>query len=389
MLAGSVDGSLLERELERAREQTERLLAPLSEEQLVVQVSPLMSPAVWDYAHIGHFEELWLLRNLAGREPMRAEHDDVYDAFAHERSERGELPFLPPPAARAYVAAVREQALAAIAERDWVSGDPLLARGFIVGMVLQHELQHEETMTQTLQLGALPGPAPGRPREVTIDGEVVVEAGSFMLGADESEPWAYDNEHPAHEVSLPAYFIDRAPVSNRDYQRFIAEGGYDDAALWSDEGWAWRKQEDAEAPLYWELAGGGWQRRRFDVLEAVPPNEPVQHVSWYEADAYARWAGKRLPSEPEWEKAARAKPRELELLQGAVWQWTSSHFDAYPGFEAFPYPEYSEVFFGTDYRVLRGGAWITDPVVARTSFRNWDYPQRRQIFAGFRCARDA
>jgi iron(II)-dependent oxidoreductase len=365
------------------------MLASLSAEQLVVQVSQLMSPLVWDYAHIGHFEELWLLRTVGGRPPLRSEHDDVYNAFAHERAERGELRILPPAAASAYLTAVRDAALALIRELDWGSDDPLLRRGFVVGLVLQHELQHQETMTQTLQLGGLPGPAPARPPEVTASGELRIEAGPFMLGADPFEAWAYDNEHPAHQVSLPEFLIDRALVTNADYATFIGEGGYAERALWEDEGWTWRQGEDAEAPLFWQRDGKRWLRRRFDVLEPVPPAEPVQHVSWWEADAYARWAGKRLPSEPEWEKAAGAHGSELEHLRGAVWQWTSSPFGGYPGFRAFPYPEYSQVFFGDDYRVLRGGGWVTDDAVARASFRNWDYPQRRQIFSGIRCARDA
>ena len=389
MLAEGVDASVLTAELERARARTEELLAPLSPEQLSRQVSRLMSPLVWDYAHIGHFEELWLLRNLGGREPMRAEHDDVYDAFAHERSERGELPILPPAAARAYVTAVREAVLEVLGGFDWNTSDPLHAGGFVVGMVLQHELQHQETMTQTLQLGAMPGPPPARPPQVTLEGELVVEAGAFTLGAGATEPWAYDNERPAHERSLPAFRIDRGLVTNRDYLAFVGDGGYADEALWSGEGWAWREAEQAEAPLFWERDGGRWRWQRFDRLEPIPPDEPVQHVSRFEADAYARWAGKRLPTEPEWEKAARTRTGELEHLQGAVWQWTGSHFTAYPGFEAFPYPEYSEVFFGEEHRVLRGGSWVTDPVVARATFRNWDYPQRRQIYSGIRLARDA
>jgi iron(II)-dependent oxidoreductase len=389
MLAESVDASILAAELERARARTEEVLAALSPEQLSRQVSPLMSPLVWDYAHIGHFEELWLVRNVGGGAPMREEHDDVYDAFAHERSERGELPILPPPAARAYVAAVRESVLELLDRFAWDADDPLHAGGFVVGMVLQHELQHQETMTQTLQLGGMPGPAPGGPPEVTTGGEVAVEAGPFTLGAGPAEPWAYDNERPEHEHSLPAFRIDRGLVTNRDYLTFVRRGGYADEQAWSPEGWAWREAEQAEAPLFWERDGKGWMRRRFDHLEPVPPDEPVQHVSCFEADAYARWSGKRLPTEPEWEKAARTRADELEHLQGAVWQWTSSHFTAYPGFRAFPYPEYSEVFFGDEYRVLRGGAWITDPVVARATFRNWDYPQRRQIFSGIRLASDA
>jgi gamma-glutamyl hercynylcysteine S-oxide synthase len=371
--------------LEQARDCTLRLLAPFSDEQLSLQVSPLQSPLVWDFAHIGHFEELWLLRNVGGEPPLYRDHDDVYDAFAHVRSERGELPFLAPAAARAFVADVRERVLSLLGGLD-LHGDPLLEQGFVFGLVVQHELQHGETMAQTMQLGALPAPLDRLP-PVQAAGELAVEGGSVALGAGSGEPWAYDNERPAHEVELAPYRIDRGLVTNREYASFVEERGYEDRSLWSEDGWAWRREEDAAAPLYWESAGETWLRRRFDVVEPVPGEEPVQHVSFWEAEAFARWAGKRLPSEAEWEAAARTG--ELEHATGAVWQWTTSPFAGYPGFRAFPYPEYSEVFFGDDFRMLRGGALVTDPLVARVSFRNWDYPQRRQIFSGLRCACDA
>jgi len=388
-MRAAIDQELIASELIRARAKTTELVDRLSEDQLLAQLSPLMSPLVWDFAHIGYFEELWLLRELGSEPPARAEHDDVYDAFAHERSERGELPILPPSAAREYVADVRGRVLALLPSVDLDRADPPLENGFLFGMIVQHELQHIETMTQTLQLGSLPGPEPSGPPPATRSGDVLVEAGRVSLGADEDAVWAYDNERPRHEATLPAFRIDRAPVSNAGWLEFMAGGGYRDQALWSDEGWEWRTAEQAEAPLYWERDDDGWVLRRFDRVEPVPTAEPVQHVSWYEAETYARWAGKRLPSEAEWEKAARVAGDELEHLHGAVWQWTSSHFEGYPGFSAFPYPEYSEAFFGPEHRVLRGGSWVTDEVVSRTSFRNWDYPQRRQIFGGVRCADDA
>ena len=321
----------LEAVLEHARTRTEALLQPLDDEQLTRQVSPLQSPLVWDLAHIGYFEELWLLHNGNGG----GELDDLYDSFAHERAERGTLPILSPHDARAYVTEVREKVLERLPE--------LAPDDFLVGMVAQHELQHVETMTQTLAFAGLAG-TDGLP-EVEANGDVLVPCGPFTLGSD--EPWAYDNERPAHVVDLPPFRIDRALVTNAEYARFAS-------------------------PL---------SRGRDD--------EPVQHVSFYEAEAYARWAGKRLPTEAEWEKAVKTVGGVLEHAQGAVWQWTSSFFEGYPGFRAFPYAEYSEVFFGDEYRVLRGGSWVTDPLVARTTFRNWDLPQRRQIFSGIRCASDA
>jgi iron(II)-dependent oxidoreductase len=205
------------------------------------------------------------------------------------------------------------------------------------------------------------------------------------MGTD-TEPFAYDNERPVHVVEVGPFRIDTFPVTNRQYLAFIEAGGYAEPRFWSEEGWAHRCGEELVAPRFWAPAGGGsWTVLRYGTGIDLPLDEPVQHVCWYEADAYARFAGKRLPTEAEWEKAAH---HGVERLFGDVWQWTSSDFSAYPGFGRFPYKEYSEVFFGSDYKVLRGGSWATSPQVARTTFRNRDYPIRRQIFAGFRCARD-
>ncbi len=244
-----------------------------------------------------------------------------------------------------------------------------------------------------------------------------------------TEPWALDNERPAHVVDVPAFLIDAAPVTNGQYAEFIADGGYDDPRWWSPAGWEHRVSAGLVAPMHWVRDGDGWAYTRFGRTEPVRPDEPVVHVCFYEAQAYAAWAGKRLPTEAEWEKAARfdpatgrsrrypwgdedpteahanlgqrhlspapigaypagASPLGVHQLIGDVWEWVDTDFRGYPGFVAFPYREYSEVFFGSSYKVLRGGSFGTDPVACRGTFRNWDFPIRRQIFAGFRCARD-
>lgn len=372
-------------ELIRARRRTEEVLAPLSDDELCAQVSPLQSPLVWDYAHVAYFEELWLLRRTGGAEPLDDRFDDLYDAFAHARGERSSLPILSPARARAYAAEVRARSLDLLDRLPSDEDDPLLAGGFVVGLVVQHELQHVETMLQTL--GLRDRPYEGAPAERPLDGDrrsLALDAGTFTMGAVDA-PWAYDNELPAHAVDVGAFAIDSLPVSNEDWATFVEDGGYEERSLWTEEGWDWRRREGASAPLGWEQAdGGGRRRRRFGISAPLVGTAAVQNVSWWEADAYARWAGGRLPTEEEWERAA-----PLLAGVGNVWEWTSSRFLPYPGFEAFPYREYSEVFFGGDYRVLRGGSWATDPLVARTTFRNWDHPQRRQIFSGLRVARDA
>jgi iron(II)-dependent oxidoreductase len=400
-----------------------------------------MSPLVWDLAHVGNYEDQWLIRALGG-DGLGLAYDDLYDAFRHPRRERPSLPLLSPTQARAYNAEVRARVLDLLGKADLDDGPPLGRGGFVYGMVIQHEHQHDETMLATLPLmpeGAYPPdladtppPTALRPPQPATGGDVLVPAGPFVMGTDH-EPWAYDNERPSHVCDLPAYRIDVHPVTNRQFLAFMADGGYERPELWTVEGWAWRKEADLRHPQFWSGDGddpAGWTRLRFGRREALPADEPVQHVCWYEADAYARWAGGRLPTEAEWEKAASWSPTEgrkrrfpwgddgptpatanlggrlrrptptgsypggasaygCQQLIGDVWEWTSSDFGAHPGFAAFPYREYSEVFFGPEYKVLRGGSWATDRTAIRTTFRNWDYPIRRQIFAGFRCARDA
>jgi iron(II)-dependent oxidoreductase len=390
-----------------------------------------MSPLVWDLAHVGNYEELWLLREVAGAPAIDAALDDMYDAFRHPRPNRPALPLLGPAEARRYIAEVRGRVLDTLERVELEGEQPLLAGGFVYGMVVQHEHQHDETMLATLQLMGEPGYrplAPAPPAGWPVSGEVTVPAGPFVMGTDD-EAWAYDNERPAHVVDLPAFRIDAGPVTNGQYAEFIASGGYEEPRWWTDDGWTWRQKAGLEAPEFWRAEGGGrWSRLRFGWREDVPLDEPVQHVCWYEADAYARWVGKRLPTEAEWEKAASWSPEGVKhrwpwgdagvegranlggsqfrpapvgaypagvsaygchQMIGDVWEWTSSDFEPYPGFASFPYREYSEVFFGPGYKVLRGGSWAASPLAVRTTFRNWDYPIRRQIFAGFRCARDA
>jgi gamma-glutamyl hercynylcysteine S-oxide synthase len=379
----------VEAHLEEARQRTLALVEPVSDEDLQRVHDPLMSPLVWDLGHIAAFEDLWVCRETS-RELLRPELAEVYDATETPRPRRGDLPYLRRDEALEYMREVRERAVAALGELP----------AFIAEMLVQHEHQHNETMLQTLQL-AEPGvyaPPRRRPEGPAAHGSVELEAGAAEIG-DGGEGFAYDNERPRHEVELGGYRIDRAPVTNAQYRAFVEDGGYARRELWSGDGWALHEREGWERPRYWTADG---RERRFDRVEPVEPELPVMHVSWFEADAYARWRGARLPTELEWERAAaRFEPERGALDQldfgpgpagpfvGDCWEWTASEFEGYPGFRAFPYREYSEIFFGEGYRVLRGASWATRPSVARVTFRNWDHPQRRQIFAGFRCAEDA
>jgi iron(II)-dependent oxidoreductase len=426
--------------LSEARERTLALVAGVSEEDLERVHSPLMSPLAWDLGHIAAFEDLWLVHRYGGRPLLRAELARVYDAMETPRSERGELPFLTSDAVREYLEEVRGRTLEVIGQRG--VGDGLLHE-----MVLRHEHQHNETMLQTLELARIDGcalePASPvqrsaaanhtglEPAEVAADHTglelVEVAGGPCTVGAP-ADGFAYDNERPRHRVHVRRFLIGRTPITNGAYRAFVEDGGYRRRAWWSEEGWAWRERHGITRPAGWtpDLTGE-WRLGR---LQPLHPERPVVHVSWFEAEAFARAHEARLPSEQEWEKAAAWDPQRrqarrwpwgeepplpgvhanldhIELdttavgahpcgvspwgcldMIGNVWEWTASEFDGYPRFSPHPYREYSAPFFRAGYRVLRGGSWATRARVATPTFRNWDHPERRQIFAGIRIVRD-
>jgi iron(II)-dependent oxidoreductase len=384
-----------------ARERTLALIEPLSEQQLNRVYSELLSPLAWDLGHIANFEELWLVQTVGGLEPLDGALGRYYDAIENPRPVRNQLPLLRGEELRGYLADVRGRALDVLDRTDFDrTDDPLLEGAFAYEMLIAHERQHQETMLQLLQMVdgyECPGYDPSVVELAVEPGPemVAVPGGSYSIGAA-GAGFAYDNERPRHTVEIEPFLIDRTPVTNAAFARFVDETG-------------------DEPPLYWEPDGeGGWLRTVFGRREPLDGRLPVIHVDWGQAERFARWSGKRLPTEYEWEAAAAGTdPGHANLDQlaygcapagayaegasacgalqmlGDVWEWTATDFAGYPGFQAFPYREYSEVFFGGDYRVLRGGAWAATREVVRPSFRNWDLPVRRQIFAGFRCAADS
>jgi iron(II)-dependent oxidoreductase len=424
-------------ELLEARARTFLLAARLTDEELQLQHDPLMSPILWDLGHIAHFEELWLTRNLDG--PIEfVEMPGLFNPFEHPRSKRGALPLPLMAQCQKTMDEIRGRVLRRLAITEFESSNPLLRDGYVYRMVLQHEYQHNETILQTLQLKrGRPYSPPARFTIPTALPGALVKArgnmarfpgGPVIIGTSDRSA-AYDNERGEHRVHLAPFWIDMNPVTNGDFELFIAAEGYSTPDYWSEAGWKWAKEERVTAPKYWTQGEDGWIARTMDRVGPVDPAHPVCHVSYYEAEAFARFAGKRLPTESEWEAAASWDPEtgtkrlfpwgdepatkdvaNVDQLSfgtapvgsypfnispigcygmiGDVWEWTASDFQPYPGFQSFPYKEYSEAFFGSEYKVLRGGSWATRPGAIRNTFRNWDYPIRRQIFSGFRCVRD-
>lgn len=426
--------AVLRSEMERVRKKTLSLLDNVPDEFFKVRVHDFYSPIGWHFGHIGMTEEFWICSQALNR-PCLDNHLQFLFANLPENPKDNRVHLPSRPEIMAYLAQTRCRTLQALEETDLATEAPLIADGYAWEFALQHECQHQETIAELLQLIQ-------KQRLASATGEsiptltvsesaaptpmIVLPGGTFIMGSNDRH--GYDNEKREHPVEVAAFELDETPVTAAQWMQFLADGGYRRRELWTEDGWAWREQEDVTAPEYWHRVSGGYAYLSRQGLRGIHPQEPVSCLSWHEANAYARWIGKRLPTEAEWEYAARFDPatgqsqtypwgdrmpenhvRESLLLggrpepvgtnpaepsayglrdmAGGVWEWTATPFLPYPGFAAFPYDGYSKDHFDGKHFVCRGGSWATDGRILRCSFRNWYVPTYRQGFLGLRCAR--
>lgn len=445
-----------------ARERTFELVADLTDEQLMGPRLAIVNPLLWEIGHVAWFQEKWVLRHVCGEDPVRADSDTLWDSIAIPHDVRWDLPLLSREETLAYMREVRDRVLDRLRRRP---SEELI---FFAQYTVFHEDMHTEAFTYTRQTLGYPAPAISSERAARAagrgaasrgdgpgstsqgghgpasgaaqlagaargpcPGDAEVPGGVFLLGAPRDAPFAFDNEKWAHPVELEPFAIARAPVTQAEFAEFVEDGGYRRREWWSDEGWAWRESAGKPHPVYWRRQADGWVRRDFDRWVPLEPHRPVIHVNFYEAEAFCRWAGRRLPTEAEWEAAAAGTPAGNRLgerkctfpwgeepptperanldgsamgcvdvgacpngdgafgvrqMIGNVWEWTSTTFLPYPGFEIDAYREYSEPWFGTR-KVLRGGCWATRSRLIRNTYRNFYTPDRRDVWAGFRtCA---
>ena len=422
--------------MQDARYRTLELIRDLDDEQLMGPRLPTVNPLRWEIGHVAHFYEFFILRQLYGCESVLGERaDQLYDSIAIDHSIRWDLPLL----TRAETLTYMQDVFNKLAER--LDGNVATVQdSFIYQFGIFHEDMHTEAYLWARQTLAYSTPTLAIAADVSAEratgqypGWAEVPGGEFLLGASENAPFLFDNEKWAHPVTIEPFEIAKAAVTNQEFQAFADDGGYDREAFWDADGWKWRQQVDAEHPVYWQTDGPGkWLLKRFERTLALPPDEPVIHVNWYEADAYCRWAGLRLPTEVEWEAAALGEtavdgvlaatkrrypwgemppesshanldgralgPVDVAALSagdssfgcrqmlGNVWEWTANTFNAFPGFSADAYKEYSTMLFG-DTKVLRGGAWTTRRRMIHGTYRNYFEAHRRDVFAGFRTCR--
>ncbi len=406
-----------------ARARTLELAGDLDDAQWMGPRLAIVNPLRWELGHVAWFQEYWTLRHARGKSALRADSDALYDSMRVAHDTRWDLPLPDRAATLAYMRETHERCLEAARQ----GGDP-----YFHALALFHEDMHDEAFTYTRQTLSYPAPRfaiAAAPRAVAtgaLAGDVEVPGARFTLGATDRASFVFDNEKWGHDVDVATFRIARAPVTNEEFARFVDAKGYDERAYWSDEGWRWRARAGAGAshPVYWRPTERGFDVRRYDRVEALAPHQPIVHVSWYEAEAYCRWAKRRLPTEAEWELAASTPEKRpfpwgdaapsaehanldgrhgpvdvaafpagesvygCRQMIGNVWEWTSTDFAPFPGFIADPYKEYSEPWFATPHKVLRGGCWATRARLLRNTWRNFYSPDRRDVLSGFRtCAR--
>jgi len=403
----------IRKELRDARARTLELALDLDDAQWMGPRLAIVNPMRWEIGHVGWFQELWTLRQ-GGAPSLRADADALYDSTAIPHDTRWDLPLPPRDETVAYLRDVLARSLEAL--RDDAPYFHLLS--------LFHEDMHGEAFTYTRQ--TLAYPPPPTPHASIADagalpGDVEVPGARFLLGATRDDGFVFDNEKWAHPVDVAPFRIARAAVTNEEYAKFVDAGGYEERAHWSEEGWRWRTRTEAEQPLYWCEEKGERRVRVYDRIEPLRPHAAVIHVCWFEAEAYCRWAKRRLPTEAEWELAASTpqkrrfpwgddapsarhanldarigrpvdvaafpegdSPYGCRQMMGNVWEWTSTRFHPYPGFVADPYKEYSAPWFASPHMVLRGGCWATRARLLRNTWRNFYPPDRRDVLAGFR-----
>jgi iron(II)-dependent oxidoreductase len=422
-----------------ARARTVALVTDLTDEQLMGPRLPIVNPLLWEIGHVAWFQEKWVLRHRGKARPIREDGDALYDSIAIPHDTRWDLPLPSREETFAYMQQVLDRIIERLGSID-LDGE----ESYFHHLGIFHEDMHDEAFTYTRQTLGYPGPrfaalpgeaVAGQAGGGPLPGDAEIPGGTFLLGATSDLPFVFDNEKWAHPVEIQPFRIARAPVTNGDFLMFVEDEGYLRREFWSEVGWRWRQNASAEHPVYWHRGPGGrWSRRRYDELEPLEEQHPIIHVTWYEAEAYCRWAGRRLPTEAEWEAAASAEPtpdargltgrkrnfpwgddppspRRANLdgyaggcidvgalpdgdspfgcrqMVGNVWEWTSTDFGPYPGFVADPYKEYSQPWFGT-HKVLRGGCWVTRSRMIRNTWRTFYTPDRRDVLAGFRtCAR--
>ena len=433
-MTAQVSTDHLSKIMHSARQRTLELLDGLSDEQLVGPKLPILNPTIWEIGHVAWFHEFFILRQEYGHDPLLDRGDALYDSIAVAHNTRWDLPVYPLGEMKDYMARVLDTLVDRLGDGTASERD-----SYLYQFTTFHEDMHDEAFTWARQTLAYPTPAfaadgsraPRLAETGALNGDADIPGGVFRMGSRHEDAFVFDNEKWAHAIQVAPFRMAKVPVTCAQFAEFVEAGGYDTDSLWSDEGLAWRRETDASHPVYWRRdSSGGWQVRRFDVWHDLAPNAPVVHVNWYEANAYCAWAGRRLPTEAEWEFAATMRPGSggalvksdfpwgddpiteahanmdgfalgctdvgdyamgdnawgCRQLIGNVWEWTSDTFEPFDGFAPDDYKEYSEPLFGTT-KALRGGSWVTRSRYVNARYRNYFGPERRDIFCGFRtCA---